>query len=132
MDSDQESKQGTEKTKKPGRSWTERYTGPIRYRRFTDIDAGGRPSIFFKFEDDSALPPEVWDILRSMKRMDRGSAHGGGEHDTGLTFNRSKKHGRVWRLPDHQTGRTAADIIDARLSELAQRIDDEQGKEATR
>src|SRR5438270_284925 len=48
MDSEQE----TEKPvgKRPGRGWTERLTGPIRYRRFTDTDGGGRPSIFFKFE----------------------------------------------------------------------------------
>jgi hypothetical protein len=127
MDRDRKSEQGPGRPRKPERSWTERATGPIRYRRFTDIDAGGRPSIFFKFEQESAVPPEVWDILHSMKQMDRGPAHGGGQHHTGLTFNRSKKHGRVWRLPDDQTGRTAADIIDVRLSNLAERLDDDEG-----
>ena len=124
---------GSEKSEgKPGRGWTARLTGPIRYRRFTDSDAGGRPSIIFKFEknpgSDTELSQEVWEVLQSMKKMDRGPEHGGGQHHTGLAFTRDKKHGRVWRLPDNQTGRTAADIIDARLSDLADKMEQEPGK----
>lgn len=120
---------GNSADERPGRGWTERF-GPIRYRRFTDVDAGGRPSIFFKFElspGQSEMPKEVWDILHSLRQIDRGPTHGGGRHYTGLQFNRSKKHGRVWRLPDSQTGRTAADIIDARLADLITKI--EEGKD---
>lgn len=111
---------------KPGRGWTSRFKGPIRYRRFTDIDAGGRPAIFFKFEQapgQTDLPQEVYDILHQMKHLDRGSDHGGGKHHTNLTFKRSKKHGRVYRLDDNPTGRTTADIIDAKLRDLAHELE---------
>jgi hypothetical protein len=132
MDRDQETEHAGKrpKDKQPGRSWTERFTGPIRYRRFTDIDAGGRPAILFKFElapGQSDLPQEVYDILHQLKHLDPHPGHGTKPHFTGLTFNRSKKHGRVWRLPDDPTGRTAADIIDAKLSVLAEKLDREQG-----
>jgi len=135
MDSEPESEKEQAKAKSvgkpPGRGWTERLTGSIRYRRFTDIDAGGRPSILFKFElapGQNDLPQAVYDVLNQMKHLDGGSEHGGGNRHTGLTFNRSKKHGRVWRLPDDPTGRTAADIIDAKLSDLAATLDSEQGQ----
>jgi hypothetical protein len=117
------------KVEKQGRGWTERFTGPVRYRRFTKKDDGGRPSIFIKVEeptDGSKMPEEVWDIIRSVKYLDRGPEHGGGEHHTGLSFTRSRKYGRAWRLPDTAIGRTAADIIDARLSEFAERLDREE------
>jgi hypothetical protein len=114
-----------------GRSWTERFTGPIRYRRYTDLDGGGRPSIFFKFElapGQSDLPQEVYDILHQLKHLDRNPKHGrgSGQYPTHLEFQRSKKHGRVWKLPDDTTGRTAADIIDAKLSDLAHKLDRDQ------
>jgi hypothetical protein len=118
--------------KRPGRSWTERFTGSVRYRRFTDTDPAGRPRIFFKFElapGQTELPQGVYDVLHEMKYMARNLdfPNGGGKYPTGLQFNRSKKHGRVYALPDNHTGRTAADIIDARLRELAATLDGEQG-----
>ena len=131
MGSDQESGPDTEKPARPGRSWTERLTGPIRYRRFTDIDAGGRPSLFFKFElapGQSDLPQGVYDILHEMKFLKRTPGdleHGDKPCPTGLAFNRSKKHGRVWRMPDTPQGRTAADIIDAKLADLAAELSTE-------
>lgn len=133
MGSDQESGPDTEKPTKPGRSWTERLAGPIRYRRFTDTDPAGRPSIFFKFElapgqDD--LPQGVYDILHEMRFLKRNAndlEHGMKPCPTGLAFNRSKKHGRVWRMPDTPPARTAADIIDAKLSDLAATLDSEPG-----
>jgi hypothetical protein len=116
--------------KRPGRGWTERFTGPIRYRRYTDLDAGGRPSVIFRFElapGQSDLPQAVYDVLHELKYLDRNPdfPQGGGKYPTGLGFNRDKKHGRVWRLPDTPTGRTAADIIDAKLRDLAHDL--EQG-----
>lgn len=120
--------------KRPGRGWTQRFTGPIRYRRFTDLDAGGRPSIFFKFElapGQSDLPQGVYDILHELKYLDRNPAdleHGRNPCPTGLTFNRSKKHGRVWRLPDTPPGRTAADVIDGKLRTLAATLEREPGQ----
>ena len=119
--------------KKQGRGWTDRFTGPIRYRRYTDLDGGGKPSIFFKFElapGLSDLPQEVYDILHQLKHLNRNPEHGKGtgRYPTGLEFQRSRKHGRVWKLPDDSTGRTAADIIDARLLDLANKIEQEQAK----
>lgn len=120
---------GKSAKERPGRSWTERLTGQIRYHRFTDLDAGGRPSIFFKFElapGQSDLPQEVYDILHEMKSLQPRPFHGYKPQPTGLEFNRSKKHGRVWRMPDNPSTRTAADIIDGKLRDLAQQIDQGQ------
>lgn len=129
MGFDRSSEESGEPAKqRKGRSWTERLSGPVRYRRFTDLDAIGRPSIFFRFElapgqDD--LPQEVYDVLREMKHLKARPGHGTKPCPTHLEFNRSRKHGRVWRMPDDPTGRTAADIIDAKLSDLAERLADE-------
>ena len=111
-----------------GRTWTTRLTGPIRYRRFTDTDAGGRRSIFFKFElapGQSDLPQPVYDILNQMKHMNRAS---GSRFLTSLQYTRDKNHGRVWRLADHEVGRMTADIIDAKLRDLAYELENDQGK----
>jgi hypothetical protein len=134
-DHDQGTKQdaGKPASKRPGRSWTERFTGQIRYRRYTDLDAGGRPSILFKFElapGQGDLPQGVYDILHELKHLDRNHdfPNGGGSYPTGLAFSRDKKHGRVWRLPDNSTGRTAADIIDGKLRDLAITLEQEGGQ----
>jgi hypothetical protein len=126
MDSEHKSGQETNKAEKQGRGWTSRFTGPIRYRRFTDIDAGGKQAILFKFElapGQQDLPQEVYDILNELKHLKRSPEHGGGQQHTNLAFNRSKKHGRVWRLDDNPTGRTVADIIDAKLKQVAEKIE---------
>ena len=60
----------------------------------------------------------VHDVLHELKYLDRES---GGKHRSGLTFKNDKLRGRVWKLPNDQTGRTAAQIIDAKLSELAEK-----------
>lgn len=117
--------------KRRGRTWTERLGGSIRYRRYTDYDGGGRPSILFKFElapGQSDLPQEVYDILHQLKYLDPSPGHGRKPHYTGLEFTRDTRHGRVWRLPDDPTGRTAADIIDAKLSDLARNMDEKQSQ----
>jgi hypothetical protein len=87
----------------------------------------------FKFElapGQSDLPQGVYDILHELKYLDRNpvTGHGSGRCPTGLAFNRSKKHGRVWVLPDNPTGRTAADIIDAKLRDLAHKLEREPGQ----
>jgi hypothetical protein len=110
----------------PGRPWTERVTGPLRFSRTTDTDGEGRPSIIYKFElppGETDLPQAVYDILNDMKQLQRGERWGGGQHSSGLKFKRDKKHGRVWVLPNDGTGRTAADILDIRLLELAARLE---------
>ena len=138
-DHDQGTEQDAGKSaeERPGRGWTERFTGPIRYRRFTELDGGGRPSIFFKFElapGQSDLPQGVYDVLHELKYMDRTPDldHGSGKYPTGLAFSRSKKLGRVWRLPDNSTGRTAADIIDGKLRNLAATLEQQRELGQTR
>jgi hypothetical protein len=114
--------------KRPGRSWTERFSGQIRYRRFSDLDAGGRPSIFFKFElapGQSDLPQGVYDILHELKHLQPRTGRDSKPQPTNLEFSRTKKHGRVWRMPDNPQGRTAADIIDAKLADLAAKLEAE-------
>jgi hypothetical protein len=130
---DTEQDAGKSAATRSGRSWTERLTGPTRYRRFSDLDAGGRPSIFFKFElPHDQLPPAVYDILHELKYLDRDPAdheHGNRPCPTGLAFDRSKKHRHAWRLPDTPVGRTAADRIDAKLRDLAHHLEQEQGRD---
>lgn len=120
-------------TAKPSRNWTQRSKGQFIYRRFTANDSIGRPSILFKFElaaGQTELPQAVYEILQSVKYLDRNPAHGFGTGlcPTGLSFMRHKTHGRVWRLPDNGVGRTAADIIDARLTDLAEKLHNEKGQ----
>ena len=45
MDREQETEQGTGRNddKPRPRSWTQRTTGPLRFRRYTDTDGGGTP-----------------------------------------------------------------------------------------
>lgn len=112
-----------------GRTWTQRHTGPVRYRRFTDVDGRGRPSIFIKIElppGQIDAPPEIYNILREGRYLPIGSDHKTGKR-TGLEFVRDPLHGRVWCLPNTHIGNTVADVIDARLAELAERMEQEQG-----
>jgi hypothetical protein len=115
---------------KPGRGWTTRFTGQVRYRRYTDWDDGGRAAIIIKFElapNQTDLPQEVYDVLQEMKYLKLSQQDGGGRVRSGLEFKRSKTHGRVWILPDNPAGRTAADVIDAKLLKLAEKLDREEG-----
>lgn len=111
-----------------GFTWTERFTGPISYVRYTDTDGEGRPSIIFKFDQPPGgadLPQAVYDVLHDMKHLNRGDKWGGGKYESGLRFKRDKKHGRVWTLPNNSTGRTTADVLDARLLDIAEKIQQE-------
>lgn len=133
MDSEQETERRLAENcgDRRGRTWSERYGGLLRYRRFTDYDGGGRPSIPFRFElapGQTELPPEVYDILQELKYLRPTSGHGKRPMFTGLEFTRDSRHGRVWRLPSSPTGRTVADLLDARLGELAARLEASEGK----
>jgi hypothetical protein len=123
-----------EPVKKPsetlGRGWTTRFTGQVRYRRYTDKDGGGRPAIIFKFElapNQTELPQEVYAVLQEMKYLHRTPEDGGGRYRSGLIFTRDQKHGRVWTLPDNPSGRFAADLIDGKLTAVAGKLDREEG-----
>lgn len=123
--------QGRRGQKPQPRSWTQRTREPLRFRRYADKDHLGRPSIIYRFEPDHGqadLPEEVYRILQSLKHIVRGPEHGGGLVATGLEFKRDPKHGRIWRLPDTPLGRTAADIIDAKLLDLAREMEAGEGR----
>jgi hypothetical protein len=132
-DNDEAEENGAGKpAKRLGRSWTERHTGSICYRRVTGTDAVGRPSIMFQFilpQGETELPKPIYDTIRELKHLDRGSGHGRGTRPTGLEFMLDSKRGKYWRLPDNNTGRTAADVLDHRLFELAERLDQEQSRD---
>lgn len=102
---------------RPGRTWTERLEHPVKYRRYTANNAAGFPFIFLKFDfppGQSTLHPEVFSVLQEMTTLDGRTA-------TGLKLVRDKIHGKVWRLPDSEIGRTAADVIDGKLRDIADR-----------
>lgn len=134
MDREKDSEQGKEqRSQRPEpRPWTQRTRGPLRFTRYTDTDGAGRPSIIYKFhlpEGQKELPHEAYEILQQMKLIDRGRGRGTGQHFTGLELQRNKRYGgRIWRLPDTPTGRTVAEIIDARLLELARRMEADEGR----
>jgi hypothetical protein len=110
----------------PPRPWTQRTREPLRFVRYTDTDGEGRPSIIYRFEfpsGSSELPPEVYKILNDLKHRDHPN---GGQFFTHLRFKRDKKHGRVWTLKNDESGRTTADILDARLLELARQMESDQ------
>jgi hypothetical protein len=115
----------------PPRPWTQRTqpTLPLPFVRFVDTDGEGRPSIIYRFgfpSGPSELPKEVYDILRDLKHRE---AVDGGQFSTLLRFKRDRKHGRVWTLPNSPSGRATADILDARLLDLARQMEkpDEPG-----
>jgi hypothetical protein len=106
-----------------GRTWTARYTQPIKYRRYTDLDSSGRKTIMFKFDlppGQTQLADRVYAVLSEHKLL--------GNSPTGLKFNRDKVHGRVWKLTDSPVGRLVADSIDQKLLLLADKMQREMGK----
>jgi hypothetical protein len=105
-----------------GREWTVRLTGPLRYRRYTGHNEANRPTIYFEFDvppGDQRLPDAVFQVIKSVQYLERGPRHGGGTFNSGLECRRG-----IWRFPDTPTGRTAADVLDAKLSELASKMDE--------
>jgi hypothetical protein len=132
MEREQSSDQGKSQPRS-GRIWAERYSGPFRYRRFTDTGVGKdgpMDCIFFKVE----VPPNhpevettVYEVFNGAKKLPRLSPGQSGYRHTGLSFSREPRHGRVWRLPDTPEGRNTADVIQARLDELAEKLKMEQG-----
>ncbi|HEV8062400.1 MAG TPA: hypothetical protein VGP68_21150 [Gemmataceae bacterium] len=112
-----------EQTKQPFqvvRGWTSRLQGPVKYHKFTDANL---KIIAFKFDLDpkEKLPEEVLSVMREHKADKDGNA-------TGLQFKDDRKHGKVWLIPNDVEGRMLADKIDFRLSELAQKMEEGQGK----
>jgi hypothetical protein len=104
----------------PVRGWTQRFEGPLKYRKFTDADLR---VIAFKFNlpPNEKPPEEVLTLMKSNMKDKDGQA-------TGLLYQSTRKHGPIWTIPNDIEGRTLADRIDFRLSELAQKMDETQAK----
>ena len=47
---------------------------------------------------------------------------------TGLQFKDTRKHGKIWTIPNDMEGRMLADKIDFKLHEVAQKMDEAAGK----
>jgi hypothetical protein len=99
----------------PVRGWTRRLEGPVKYQKFTDANL---KIIGFKFqlEPNEKLPDEVLAVMREHKLDKDGSP-------TGLKFQDTRKHGKIWSLPNDVEGRTVADRIDYQLSEVAHKME---------
>lgn len=116
-----------EKTEKArvGRTWTERLVHPVKYRRYAANGAENKRYIYFEFElpqGETRIPQGAYDILKELTTL--------GHQPTGLKCVRGSGQvtGTLWKLPNTPLGRTTADIIDARLFDLAHRLEEEQGR----
>ena len=108
----------------PVRGWTSRNKQPVQYRKLTDADLG---IILFKFvlpEGQNTLAPDVKDILDAYKRYPETG------EPTGLHFENSGKHGKIWVLKNTTEGRAIADKIDQALLKLAAKHDLQQQQQS--
>jgi hypothetical protein len=97
----------------PVRGWTSRFTGPVKYRKLVDESM---KIIAFKFNlaENEKLPEPVLALMRENKQDASGQP-------TGLKFQTTRKHGKIWTIPNDVEGRTLADKIDFRLNQLAEK-----------
>jgi hypothetical protein len=102
----------------PVRPWTERYAEPLRYRKFSD-DVLKVIGFQIILPDGQKTPPqEVLDLLHSMQRDGDG-------RPTGLRFETTRRHGKVWTVPNDPEGRALADRLDFELNKLAHKMEQE-------
>jgi hypothetical protein len=121
-----EAAQQQKKPFQPVRGWTTRNKQPVQYRKLTDSDLG---IILFKFvlpEGQNTLAADVKDVLDAHKRYAET-----GEF-TGLHFENSGKHGKVWVLKNTNEGWAVADKIDQALQKLAAKHDLQEQQAASR
>jgi hypothetical protein len=114
------------KTFQPVRGWTTRNKQPVQYRKLTDADLG---IILFKFvlpEGQNTLAADVKDILDAHKHYPETG------EPTGLHFENSGKHGKIWVLKNTTEGRAIADKIDQALLKLAAKHDLQEQQSAAR
>jgi len=92
----------------------------VKYRKLTDDTMR---IIAFKFDVAAGekVPEEALAVMREHKQ-DAGGA------PTGLKFQDTRKHGKIWSIPNDMEGRTLADRIDFKLREVAQKMDEAAGK----
>src|SRR5271157_2528360 len=102
------------------RTWTQRLTGPVQYRRYTAKGFDGPPRIFFEF----SLPPgqdRLDDAIFAVMKEHQTHQDGYPSHLT------SRKNGTLWSMPEHEHNRALADRIDMVLQYLALKIEQEPG-----
>lgn len=115
-----ESPEPPKRAYEPVRGWTSRVHGPLKYRKFTD-DTLRVVAFKFNVDADGKLPEEVLTLIRGHKQDKDGNA-------TGLKFQDTRKHGKIWTIPNDVEGRALADKIDYELAQLAEKMDKEPGK----
>jgi hypothetical protein len=108
------------------RPWTQRTKGDVQYVRYTGKGYDGKEHIFFKFNlpvGQRLVGQPVFDILQELRTLDG--------YPTGLKNVKGRQYpkGMLWQLPDNPVGRTAADIIDAKLSDLAHQMESDQTRD---
>ncbi len=95
----------------PVRSWSQRYTGPVRYQVLTDSRIH-KIIIKFKLDDGQKTPPdEALAVMRAAKVNGDGSP-------TGLRFEDSRTHGKAWMIPNDAEGRALAGRIEGELEKI--------------
>lgn len=114
----QERQPGDEPEKKkyePVRGWTTRTIGQVKYRKMTDDKL---KIIFFKFNlaADEKLPDAILTVVRANKQHSDGAP-------TGLEYKDTRKHGKIWQIPNDVEGRAVADKLDYELSTLAEKLE---------
>ena len=110
----------TERPQRPfnaRRSWMEQYTGPLQYELFTV----GK-TIMFRFrvaragQDKPAGTKHLETGMRSHKQTLEGQP-------TGLRFEDTRMHGKVWTIPNDPEGRELAGQIDMELTKVARKME---------
>ena len=103
----------------PVRSWSQRHTGPVRYHVLTDSRINKIVIKFNLAEGEKTPPDEVLAVMRAAKANGDGSP-------TGLKFEDSRLHGKVWTLPSDPEGRAILAAIQTKLDELGAQPDPAQ------
>lgn len=107
------------------RSWGRRLSGPVQYERFSALDAGGRPRIFWRFTlppGQDKLPDAVYAVMQDHKKSLDG-------YPTGLKWTTHDRiHGKTWNIEDTERGRAIADSIDMALKAVAEKLERERGR----
>jgi hypothetical protein len=102
------------------RGWTARTQQPVKYQKFSDANMN---IVAFKFDlpkdgagKEEPMPEPVLTLLRDNKKDENGN-------DTGLRFENTRKHGKIWMVPNDPEGRALADKLDYHLGELAHKME---------
>jgi len=108
--------EGTKRPYNPVRSWSEQYVGALRYQKLTD-DRMKKIIFRFKLPQGQNKPPEeALAVMRSHKQTAEGQP-------TGLKFEDTRTHGKVWTIPNDPEGRDLAGTIEFELSKLATKME---------